>query len=203
LPSIAVPCEKIIEYYYADLKTGITLSRIKLVFVEQKSNIKTQKADDLLIYIPARQSYSIHYNQFLNKLIEQITSLKMDKYLEIISCSLRPIFELSIVSIYKSQKYHGKFDRTLELAEGVVEIVTYIKKENHYITEIDKTTMIGYKNLNNLLNIDEFKKAVRNAHLGAHHTSTHITEQEIRHVAKYASLFMLIANEMIYNANIR
>jgi hypothetical protein len=202
LPSVEKPCAKTIEYCYLDSKTGMSLVRIKLVFIEPKSNINTPKPSDLLIYIPARQGYSINYNQFLDKLIEQIKNLKTDKYLEIISCSLRPIFELSVGSIYKSQKYHGKFNRALELAEGVCEIITYIKSNKRNIGEIDKTTIIGYHNLNNLLNADEFKKAVKNAHLGSHHTSTLITEPEIKHIAKYASLFIVITNEMINNSNI-
>ena len=194
LSSIADPCEKNIEYLFSDSKTGIVIERIKLVFVEPKSDIKTQKANDSLISIPAKENYNINYNKTLDKLIDQINNLRVDKYLEVISCSLRTIFELSVTTIYKSKKYSGKFNRGLELGEGIVEVVSFIKNSKNNVTEIDKTTIIGYRNLNNLLNIDEFRKAVQNAHLGAHHTSTFITEPEIRVIAKYASLFIIITS---------
>jgi hypothetical protein len=202
LPSIEARCEKNIEYHYCDLKTGLVIKKMKLVFIEPKSNIITKKTDDILIYIPAGQSYKMKYNQFLDKLIEQIKSLNKREYFEMIACSLRPIFELSIASINQSRKYSGKFNRNLELADKIAEVISYIKNKQDNIREIDKSTTIGFHNLNNMLNVDEFKKAVKNANLGSHQASTYLTESEVEHIAKYASLFIVITNEMLTNAKV-
>jgi hypothetical protein len=203
LPSIETRCEKTIEYHYSDSKAGPAIKKMRFVFLEPKSNIITKKIDDILIYIPAGQHYKIKYNQFMDRLIEQINSLKKKEYFEMISCSLRPIFELSITSINQSKKYSGKFNRSLELADKVAEIVSYIKSNQNYIREIDKSTTIGFHNLNNMLNIDEFKKAVKNTNLGSHQASVYLTEQEMEHIAKYASLFIVIINEMLNNKDIK
>jgi len=203
LPSIDVHCEKIIEFYYLDSNIGPVIKKMRLVFIEKKSIILTKKADDLLIYIPAGLNYKINYNKFLDRLIKQINGLKKKDYFEMISCSLRPIFELSVTSIYQSKKYSGRFNRNMELSEKIGEIVLYLKNNQGYIREIDKSTTIGYHNLNNMLNVEEFKKAVKNTNLGSHQASTYLTEQEMDHIAKYASLFIVITNEMVNNKDIK
>ena len=203
LHSITDTCEKNIEYIYHDKITGDSIRKIKLKFIEPVSKFKTTKYDDLLIYINTREKYNINFNKILNRLVDQINQLKLKNYREIISCSLRPIFELSVASINKSEKYLNKFNRLLDLENGVVEIVSYIKSKKDYLRIIDDSTKIGFRTLNNLLNIENFRTVVSAANLGSHHSSTFLSDKEIRNIAKYAAIFIVIVNEMINNSKIK
>ena len=203
LPSVKNSCEKNIEYQYFDLETDVAIKKIKLIFKERNVVKMKQRTKSLLITLPVKENYTVNYSDVLNRLIEQINNLPIDKNLEIISCSLRAIFEISVTAIYKSVKYNNTIQRKTNLEDGVVDIIEYVTRNQSNITQIDNASIIGYKNLKNILDGDEFGKIIKKAHLGAHHASTFITEPEIKYIAKYASLFIVITNEMLNNKDVQ
>ena len=201
LHAIIRPCEKIIDYTYSDPVTGIVLERLKLVFKKPVASITTNKSLSLFT-IPAPSNYVIDFNQYLNKLIEQINKLQVNKNLEIISSSLRVLFELSIDGINKSKKFTSIFDGINELDNRVVKIISYIKSNKFLISEISNKTKIEFNSLKNFLSIDDYKRVIEKSHLGAHKSTMYITETDIHDIIKYLSIFIILTNEMINNPNI-
>ncbi|MDR0603107.1 MAG: ATP-binding protein [Bacteroidales bacterium] len=206
LSSIADPCRKVIEYSYSDPKTGVVIESIKLDFVEPIAHITTKKSSSDIFTIPAKKDYMINFSQYLDKLIEQINSLRIDKNKEIIACSLRVLFELCIDGISKCGKYPTIFDGINELDGKVVEVINYLnnhqKNGQKYVSEISNSSKIEFKSLKNILFADEFLKIIKKSHLGSHKSTMYITETEVADISRYASFFIIITNEMINNPNI-
>ena len=69
-------------------------------------------------------------------------------------------------------------------------------------TEIDKTTKISFYALKDLLIADDFVTAYRKSNLGPHSSTTYLTDDEIKFIAKKAALFVVLINELIKNPNI-
>jgi hypothetical protein len=202
LPSVTEACEKVIEYSYPDPQTGAVVEKVKLDFAEPVARITTKKSGGTLYTIPARKDYVINFSQYLDRLVEQINNLKIDKNKEIISCSLRALFELSIDGITKCGKYPAIFNNANDLDDKVVKVIEYLNGHICHVSEISKNSKIEFKSLKNILFVDEFKKIIKKSHLGSHKSSMYITETEIADISRYASFFIIFANEMINNPNI-
>jgi hypothetical protein len=202
LSSVTDPCEKTIEYSYSDSITGIVIEKVKLIFVVPTARIATTKLNENLFVIPSEKNYTINFNQYLDKLIEQINNLKTDKNKEIISCSLRALFELSIDGIGKCGKFPTIFNGINELDNKVIKVINYLNSNQGYISEISKSSKIEFKSLKNILFVDDFKRIIKKSHLGSHKSTTYITVADIADISRYASFFIIFANEMIHNTNI-
>lgn len=204
LESIIVPCLKTIEYSYLDLFTGLVIEEMKIDFFQPKSKINSNKDKDLLIYLPSQKDYKINYNNILEKLIEQINELAyIGKYDEVIECSLRALFEISIDELIKCGKFNNIFVGINKLEERVGKVIEYVKVNKQYITEICKSTAIDFNSLKNMLNINDFKTAIEKANLGAHKSTTYMSKTfDKEYVSMKAALFIVIINEMIKNDKI-
>jgi hypothetical protein len=199
LPSEEVPCNKNISFIYIDSKTDKVAESLTIHFVEPVSSIITNKKSNLLLVIPAKENYNIDLNKHLGNLINQINNLEIKKNREIISCSLRALFELSVDCIIKSNKYTSLFDNTNGIDDRVVKIIGYVKSKEKYISAISNNTKIDYKSLKNFLGTEEYNKIVTQTHLGSHKSSMFIEEPDIRKIALYAVYIIIFANEMIHN----
>lgn len=202
LPSVIEPGEEIIEYLYTDPKTGLVAESLNLVFYKPQSKIIGGSKRDLLISLPSQKDYAIGYNNIVDKLISQINSLNLKNYLELISCSLRAIFDLSIDSINKSGKFNNLFNGISSFEDRVVKVVEHIKSHKRNIEAISKSTKIDYHSLLNMLDPERFRSAVSTAHLGAHKSGTYISESEVVQLAKLLAIFVVVVNEMIQNSKI-
>jgi hypothetical protein len=192
----------VVEYLYIDPITGRVIEKLKLVFTKPVAKIKTKKPSNEIFAIPAHSNYTIEYNQYINKLIEQINKLQVDKNIELISCSLRVLFEISIDVIDKSNKFSTLFNNINNLDERVIKIITYIKNNGCYKKEISNNSKIDYKSLRNILSVDDYKRIIKKTHLGAHKSTIYITETDIHDIIKYLSVFIVLTNEMLKNSNI-
>jgi len=201
LHAITKPCEKIIEYIYNDPITGVEVKELKLFFKKPISNITTNKTS-YLFTIPASKDYIINYNQYIDKLIEQINKLPLNKNIEIISCSLRVLFELSIDGIVKSGKFPSIFNSIEKFNDKVIEIIKFIKNNNKYISEIANKAKTEYNGLVKMLSVDDYKRVINKTHLGSHKSTMYITESDIHDIIKHLAIFMILTNEMINNTNI-
>jgi DNA-binding MarR family transcriptional regulator len=201
LYAVTEPCEKIIHYVYNDSITGQEIKEIKVIFYKTASYITTNKLNSLFT-IPASKDYVINFSQYLDKLIDQINKLQLNKNMEIISCSLRVLFELSIDGINKSKKYSLIFKGINDLDNKVIKIIKYIKNKKSYISEIANKTRIEYSSLVKLLSIDDYKRVIEKTHLGSHKATMYITETDIHDIIKHLTIFIILANEMINNTNI-
>nr|WP_320146311.1 ATP-binding protein [uncultured Anaeromusa sp.] len=201
LESITESCEKSIEYVYTDLKTGPVVKKIDMKFFQQESKISGKKKNDI-VTLPSKEDYHINYNQSVINLISQVNTLDLKYYLELVACCLRSVFEMSVDTIHKSTKYNAFFPNKLGFEDKVIKVVEYIDKNNAFKTAISDSTKIEFKTLNNFLNTSDFRKAISAAHLGAHKSGTHLTEQEVAQLAKKLGLFVVLVNEMMNNSRI-
>lgn len=200
LESIDTECRKTIKFEYNDPYTGVAKHSITLHFVEAKSTL-TSSIKEKLILIPARESYNIQYNKIVSNLINQINKLNVENYLDVISCSLRSIFEISILSLKNSNKYSTL---NINLNEGTIQdkvkvIIEYIINSKNNMTSIANASGISYNSLTNILNPKEFKEVVAKANTTAHLATTYITEIDVRDIAKKAAIFVVLVNEIIVN----
>lgn len=200
LSTITSPTYKIITFTYTDESTGIASKQIKLSFKEPTAAIISSSTDNL-ITIPARSNYTIDYNKNVADLIFQINSLDLNTHPEVIACSLRAIFDLSVASIRTSPKFVGKITINNDLPNNVKHIVQYIL-DNALSHTIATSASMSFHSLNNSLNADEFERTIKKAHLGAHQSTLYLTQQDIKDIAKKAGIFVILSNELIMNPSI-
>lgn len=202
LSSVMSPSEKDILYSYVDSKTGLVASSLHIKFFQPESIIRGTNTPGLLISVPSSDNYSIEYNIYVAKLIEQINGLDLTKYRELVCCSLRAIFDLSIDSINKSSKFNTFFNGISKFEDKVVKVVEFIKSNNKYVGEISTAAKIDYQSLGNMLDTQKFQSAVSTAHLGAHKSAAYISENDVNQLAKLLGVFVVIVNEMLKNSQI-
>lgn len=204
LPSITRAEQKHIKYCYIDEVTGLaTIPDLVLTFSLPQTPIANIGKIQLLS-LQTKNKYNVCFISCFDRLITQINKLEIDDYLEVIACSLRTIFELGIDAISHSQKFPTLFSPSdKDLSQKVVKVVSLIRSNKTYLTEIDNNTSIGFSSLKNVLSDEvSFSIAIGSANLGAHKGSQFLTRQQIEDLAKKASIFIVVANEIVNNPNI-
>ena len=197
LPSVDKPCEVAIEFRYDDPITGLVISKMTCTFYQPSASVVGKPTKPKLITIPAQHSYTPNYNPHVGNLISQINSLDTKLYLEIIACSVRSLFELSVDSIIRSPKATILAGAPSGLESQVIQIVQHVKGDKNLQSKIANSTTIGYPNLKNRLDPDDFKKAVEKAHLGAHKSGAYISENDLAHLGMLAGFFVVLVNEIL------
>lgn len=203
LQSVNKECVKEIKYSYKDINTGEITKKLNLFLKETKNTIKTNRTNVPLIYINAKNGYKINYNIYIDKILNEINELNFNKYKEVIACSLRSLFDISIDELRKESKLTGKINlNERDLADNVKNVIEFIASDNKYITEIANNTSISFKDLRNILNSNDYYNTVKNAHLGAHHSTMNISDMQIADLGKKTGNFLVIINEIINNEKI-
>ena len=208
LQSITSPQEFEVFYEYIDSQTGLLKKAIILKFIENTSSIKGNEKVGALFELPSKESYNVSYDATISKLINQINKLDKNKYVEVIACSLRAIFEISVDCLKLSKKFENKIDWKGDLSNRVEKIITYLKdtknsnNSQNIITEISNNTKISYNELKNILHPSLFKSYVELSNLGAHHSAKNLTTKEIEDIAKRCAFFVVIVNELLKKTKI-
>ncbi|WMM25636.1 ATP-binding protein [Tissierella sp. MB52-C2] len=197
LKSITKPSSITITYSYLDPHTGPTCNNLTLEFYEPKSDVLGSNTEKELITIPTINSYTIDYNSHVSNLINQINSLNLDEYEEMISCSIRAVFEISVDSLMKTEKFNNLFLNIKKLEDRVYKIIEYIGSNNNLKTKISINAKIDFDSLKNILDKDAYKSIIAEAHLGAHKSTTYISKNDIEELAKKAGTFVVFINEML------
>lgn len=192
-----------VQYSFLDSQTGLVVKNLMLDFVMDMSNFATERVKTHLIMIPSSQNYTLNYNPYINKIVEQVNQLDLKSYKEIIACCLRSLFEISLDAIAKSTKYANFFGSEKDFAKKVAKVINYIKSNSRYQGEIARAAVIDYHSLGNMLDESAFEAGVSKAHLGAHKSMTYISEMDIDNLGNLIGLFLVIVNEMINNRNIQ
>lgn len=192
-----------VEYSFNDSITGLVVKELTMRFIVKMSDFSTHNTRMHLIMLQSRQGYTLNFNPYINKIIEEVNSLDINTYKEIIACCLRSLFEISVDAIVKCGKYPDFFINERELTQKVAKVVDFIKSNPKFMGEVATATAIDYKSLGNMLDKEAFEKGVGTAHLGAHKSTYYISEMEIDNLAKLIALFLVLVNEMINNPNIR
>lgn len=203
LESVSTPCVKKILYTYVDPLTGIAQETLSLQYIAKPIN--TKKAEKVLIPQRGKDSYIIRFEQNpVSDLVSQLNQLyatEQTNYSEVITCSLRAIFELSIYELELKNKISYSKKTALENQASL--LGNAVGSDIHVVTEISKS--IGIANFHDLkkeiLNT-QFDKIVEKCHLGAHKSTLNLVQSDIKEVGQKASLFLVIANELLNNPNI-
>ncbi|MDF2964395.1 MAG: mismatch repair protein, partial [Paenibacillus sp.] len=99
--TITTPGENDISFRFEDLLSGKVNNNLKFHVIEKAAEpLETQKTDRVLIPNEAKSGYKISFqNTPINELVDQLNRLYKNtrtSYIEVIACSLRSIFELSV-----------------------------------------------------------------------------------------------------------
>ena len=194
-------CEGEYTFTYHDEKLGDEKRKLTIDFKKRKTTVATEKKKENLFKFPgSNASYKISYNNTICSAIDQINKLSIDEYEEIIACSLRAIFEISIDAIDRSNKLRGNFKKDSDLQKNVLEIIKIIGSSKSNLSEISNKSGIGFKDLKNMLNPADFTSAISMAHLGAHKST--VNSFNIEFLAAKLALFVVLSNEIINNRNL-
>lgn len=203
LPSITEVKRINVQYSFLDSQTGLVAKDIILEFIVDMSSFSTEEGKTYLIMIPSSQKYVLNYNPYVSKIVEQVNQLDLKAYKELIACCLRSLFEISLDSLIKSAKYSNFFGEQADLTKRVVMVIKYIKDNAKYQGEISRSAQIDYHTLHNMLDVDSYEKAISKAHLGAHKSTTYLSQVDIENLGNLIGLFLVIVNEMLNNNNIQ
>ncbi|HOA81241.1 MAG TPA: ATP-binding protein [Defluviitaleaceae bacterium] len=153
--------------------------------IQPGTPVRSSSRKEPLITSPAHQGYKTSFNASLSNLINQINTLAIDRYTEVLSCSLRATFELSVDLIKKCSKYNSLRWKN-DLAEDAKIIILHIKNDNNFKSEIAKNTMIDYKSLCNMIKSydNDIDIYIPKLHLGAHKSTLYLSKDDIVKLGK-------------------
>ncbi len=209
MASIIDACQKVVMYTYIDPRTGRHDSCMRL----NMENDSLQASDSRRVLIPnkAINSYSVTFrNNPITDLLPQIESLYSKyktSYSEVIACSLRALFELSIYELemaglvnfikapgYRDDKLTGK------VANLIISILGDASLINCILAGLGRSG--DYQQFTNELRTIDFKTIVKKCHLGAHRSTGSLFDSDIKSIGNAAGLFLVIVNELLNNHNI-
>jgi len=214
LQSIEEPCEKTLNFRYKDPHTNLVSTEIVISFVRNLSNIsgKARSQDKSIFTIESESGYQITLESVAEIIyaIDKAYSSKFRvEFLPIIACSIRSIFEISADKLLKVRKQwfsnldRNQFSRSVKretndkLLLDVVQIVILLKLNKPLVTEISNVIDMKYSTLNNLLNLAEFKNAVKTSHVGAHRSTQYLSKFKIEGCAEPCGWFSVICDALV------
>jgi hypothetical protein len=137
----------------------------------------------------------------LAKLCEQINKLSTLKkdYREVIACSFRSIFEISMSELKRQNRINflKPPNARYELECGVVQFVEYVNTNVPLITKICNATGIKFHNFKNELSTSDFKNTIKLCHLGAHNSTSSLTDENLRTIGMHLSRFLPIVSVIL------
>lgn len=212
LHSIEEPCEKIIVFRYLDPRTGLVSSDVKLQFSKRISNVSGAPQSKSLFTIETESGYKISQgvvSDLINAIDKAYQSRDRDVYLPLVACSIRSIFDVSLLKVSRARKsWFGKIDKNglspglkkelgPELMFGVMYVLALLKKNPQLLTEVSEASGITYTTLCNLLDFMAFGAAVKLSNVGAHSSSSYLSKPKIEECADKCGLFAVICDALI------
>lgn len=203
---MSVPCTKKITYSYTDTFTGYVCKEIYISFKRRELKIISEPKNKSLITIPSNDQYKLDSFYTIGKLINQINSLSLDDYQELISCSLRSIFDIGITELRHSSKTKNLIKNNNNsddsLIANVSTIFEYVLNNNTVLSNISRASGLEYKNLKNTLSLTKIKETLKLSHSGAHKSTTWLTNNDIIELGHLAGFYVVFIQELIHNNNI-
>lgn len=218
LSSVEEPCEKKVCFRYQDAITSLVSKEITLSFEIKISNISGKVQDKSLFTIQSDSNYSVRIetvSDLINAIDKAYSSRAKEEFLPVIACSIRSIFEISSAKILKVRKqWFSKFDEGKlnsvakreikdKLLLNVVHVVLLLKKNPKLVTEISDVSGVSYSTLNNLLDINDFKSAVKNSHIGAHQSTRYLSKPKVESCADACGHFSVICDVLLNSDKVR
>ena len=207
IESIDIPCVKTITCSYIDSKKGLIIEKCMLKITDSYLPLETQKSNQVLIPNRAKKGYLINYKENpITNLVPQLNELFSNtkfQYAEVIACSLRSLFELSIYELEISNKIKYSCTKPPSLDDKVKYLVGSINTNNKLLELLfEGLGKPSYKDFRNELSIIDFSNTIKKCHLGAHKSTSALTLTDLESVGKEVALFLVIVNELLNNSNI-
>ncbi|MCT8351896.1 MULTISPECIES: ATP-binding protein [Photorhabdus] len=207
ISSINNECVKDVELSYIDPKTGIVIEKLKLEFYLPKAIISGSSKKDLFT-LASNKRYNLRI-PYVTNLVNQLSEIYKSKndYYEVIACSLRAILELSCD--YLEQEFPNIFSHKLpinkdyndKLLKKVVQVIHFLKNNNNVLTDVSKALGMSYQSLNNFMDIDSYKNAIKKAHLGAHKTVVFLPPDDVKALAHRTGHFAMYCDALLYKVD--
>ena len=203
LPSITEECRKKIQFAYNDPNTSNVTSTILYIdFVLSLKELKTKSLQKSTIVLPTNKTYTLQHFPIVSKLIEQINSLSRDDYQEIIACSLRAIFDIGLEEIKQSNKLSFSGDNFVNNIYTIFD--TVINKETkNYFSKIATQTGMSFNTIRNTVDFSSLKEILNKAHVGAHRSTSYLTNDDIIKLGILAGIYIVFVQELLYNPDIK
>ena len=202
LPSITEACRKKIQFVYNDPNTSKVASTVYINFILPLRELKTKSLQKSTIVLPTNKTYTLQHFPVVSKLIEQINSLSRVDYQEIIACSLRAIFDIGLEEIKQSKKLSFSGNNFINNVYTVFD--TVINKENtNYFSKIATQTGMSFKTIKNTVDFSSLKEILNKAHVGAHRSTSYLTDDDIIKLGILAGIYIVFVQELLYNPDIK
>jgi hypothetical protein len=203
LSSITEECRKKIQFAYNDPNTSNVTSTILYIdFVLSLKELKTKSLQKSTIVLPTNKTYTLQHFPIVSKLIEQINSLSRDDYQEIIACSLRAIFDIGLEEIKQSNKLSFSGDNFVNNIYTIFN--TVINKETkNYFSKIATQTGMSFNTIRNTVDFSSLKEILNKAHVGAHRSTSYLTNDDIIKLGILAGIYIVFVQELLYNPDIK
>lgn len=204
LPTVIEEAEYTINYIFNDDRTGNVSESLRLKFTKEPSiKMVGESKKSKLIHTHGIGNFKINYDTTVSRLINQLNSLDVGEYLEVISVCLRPLIELSVNYLKNIQSesqsikdLSSKLNQTRDLSFCVRKIFNFIEINNNmsFVTEYlaKDCTNVSYNTLRNILNTDEMVKSSSQTNLGSHNSTKNLSEKNIISIAHDISYFLII-----------
>lgn len=211
LPAITSPQEVVITYTYNDFKTGPESKQLIISFVNPKKEpIGSTPKDDWLIHNHGIGGFSVSFDNVAGKLVNQINSLKIEDYSEMIACSLRTLFELGIDAIKNKNSTSINFTnmrnhitpRSVSLEDKVKAVVNFVRQPDYrrhisnYFLGLSYTN-VSFDTLKNIANSDRISTNAGESNLGAHKGTKNLSPHQIIDIANSVSAFLIFVEGII------
>lgn len=195
LESQASAGQVIVRYSFEDELTGLAAREIELIFSEAKSTPKVVKNLNLLEFSP--EYTKERHLKLCSKLIGELNALSassITKYKEVIACSLRTIYELSVAALKNNSMAPKSLQKPSKTESAIIPILNYIVE--HKDDFAPKSKVISYDSLKNI-DVKEYRRNYKTSNLGAHVSSNLLTTEKIRDIAQTASIFSALVSELL------
>jgi len=203
LQSVNQPCIKKVSFCFTDAITGLEQQDLSIVFIEKP--LQGKSPEKFLIPNKAHKDYVINFktNPIVN-LVLQINALYGnfdDEYNEVVACSLRALFELSLYELELNQII--RFKDSNDLGKRAASFVREIKGNATVLTAIyNGLKLPSYTTFTNELSAIDYDAVVTKCHLGAHKSTSALTRNDFLDIGTKAALFIVVANEVLNNPQI-
>ena len=119
------------------------------------------------------------------------------KYMFVVACALRSIFELSAKSLRANPNIPQELNKEMKVNDVIKTVFSYLHdpKNHTFLTAMAKNFRLDFDSLKNL-SLQTYLDAYSHAHLGAHQGNLLYSKSDLEDIAKKASLFAYIVNKM-------
>lgn len=153
---------------------------------------------------PKNEKYKWNLDNILSNLVLELDKLYLDKNLTVITCCLRPIFELSIFNLKNNNNFINFLKNTKKTSESIEKILDKIESNRKKSLEkLSISTGMDFHDWENLLVKEDILKSYQKSNLGSHKASQYLDRSEVENIIKNATIFLIITNELLNNEELR